>query len=118
MQEDVALLASSRIGSQKLLETLEQCVYDLGLMVNNNKSAFFKFMINKRLQHSLGKVFMFVSPIRRVSEYKYLRVLLSENITLEADIARMSRALLKQLNSFYSKFYYLSGYMLNYLLRT
>ena len=45
--DDIALLAPSRIGLQKLLEILEQCVSDLGLVVNTDKSAYIAFMKDK-----------------------------------------------------------------------
>ena len=61
---------------------------------------------------------MFGSPIRRVNEWEYLGVILSENFTLDADTARLSRALIKQSHSLYSNFFYHSGHMLSYLFRT
>ena len=75
-------------------------------------------MKDERLHFSSGKVLMSGSSIRRVSEWKYQSDILSENLTLNADTARMSRALLKQFHSFYSKFSFLSGDMVNYLFRT
>ena len=75
-------------------------------------------MKDERLHFSSGKVLMSGSSIRRVSEWKYQSDILSENLTLNADTARMSRALLKQFHLFRSKFYYLIVVMLKNFFRT
>ena len=80
-------------------------------MVNTNKIAYFTFVKDKRQQQSFDEVTRFSVPIRQGSDWKYLGVVLSENVTPNANIVRMFRAVLTQ-------FSYLIGVMLNFLFRT
>ena len=56
--------------------------------------------------------------IKRVSEFKYLGVILSEDLNISSDINRVSNAFLAQFHSVYAKFYNLNDNVLHHLIRT
>jgi len=100
-----------------LLDELEHCLDDLGLTAKVNKCANITFMKGKPLKKCYSDVSMLGTPIVRVSGWKYLGILMSEDLSLETDVERMTKALMKQFHSCYGKFSYLSGDILNHLFR-
>ena len=114
--DDVCLLAPSPEALQSVLDVLYQEVKTLGLSINVDKSAHLIFKHRKSLVLN-SVVCLEGLTIKRVHDYKYLGIVLSEDLSLDKDINRISNSFLKQFYSMYSKFYHASNDVLHYLFK-
>ena len=115
--DDICLLAPSRYALQLLLDHLQSCLKYLDLNINVNKCAYIIFKKHKR-DYITSEVTLEGVKIPRVAEFKYLGVILSEDLSISADINRVLMSFLKQFNSMYHKFHYMDDPILQHLFRT
>ena len=116
---DITLSAPSRIGWQSLIWHWNLVFVIKGwrsIVINVRK--FITIIEWKRLPDSSGKVNMFGCLIGQESEWKCVEDIMSKDLTLNADIERMSKALVKLFHISFIKFSYQSGDMLSYTFRT
>ena len=114
--DDVCCLAPSESALQSIINVVSNELNDIRLQVNVKKCAFmlfsknyYNFNHNLRLNNEL---------IDRVSQFKYLGVILSDRMIISDDIDRVMSTFLKQFNSMYYKFYEQNNDVLHFLFRT
>ena len=105
--DDISILAPSASGLQKILNILHDRLSQLGLLVNVDKCAYIVFRAVKKSIDPPTKVYLNGKLLERVTDFKYLGVILSERLTLDKDADRMVNTFLKQFHSMYSKFSFL-----------
>ena len=115
--DDVCLLAPTAVALQKLIDVASVQLENIRLDVNVSKCACMVF--SKRNSYkATPRIMLNNQIIDRVSEFKYLGVIISEDLNINSDINRVSTAFLKQFYSMYSKFYNLNNNVLHHLFRT
>ena len=116
--DDLILMAPSVCGVQKMLDKLCGMLSDLCMTVNVSKSNYIIFKKKRNISIS-PNVFMNGERLVRVEKCKYLGVILNENISdLKNDIERISNTFLKQFNSMYSKFSFVSNEIMYFLFKS
>ena len=115
--DDISILAPSVYGLQKLVDLLCMRFCQAGLSVNVEKSAYIVFKAKK--SSSVNTTLTFRDEMfRRVAEFKYLGIVLSEDMCNTKDINRAINSFLKQFNSMFSKFNYLDDHLLHFLFKS
>jgi len=115
--DDLLLLAPSARGLQKLLDVTTNCIRELSLQINVNKSQYIVFR-NKPLKDVNSEVSVDGVLLKRVDSIKYLGVYLSNNLNLGKDIDRVTDCFLRQFNALFYKFRFVSADALSFLFRT
>ena len=114
---DVCLLSPCPKALQSMLDLMHQEVSKLSLTVNTDKCAF---LIFKSHRHSNinAEVNFKGQALKRVKFFKYLGIILSENMCIKDDIGRSMSTFLKQFNGMFYKFHKMNSQVLNYLFKT
>ena len=115
--DDLFAIVPSATGLQQVINVIYQHLSELCLHMNMDKSVYIVFNA-KRNKRTLSEVKLNNIPLKRVSNVKYLGVILSEDFSINKDIDRASSSFLKQFNSFYQKFNFLSSDIKNFLFKT
>ena len=115
--DDLIAVSSSSVGLQNILDLLGATLQSLCLKINITKSVYmiFKSKKSKIFDH---KIYLCGNELCRVTQIKYLGVIITDNLHLDAEIGRASGDFLKQFNSFYYKFNFLPDNILSYLFKT
>ena len=117
LKDDVCVMAPSELALQKLVDVVSIQLEKIRLAVNVNKCACIIF--RKRNMYPVApKITLNGQIIKLVTEFRYLGIILSEDINISSDIDRVSTAFLKQYHSVYAKFYNMSNDVLHFLFRT
>ena len=116
--DDIALLAPSAKGLQKMLVTLQEGLTKLGLVVNPAKCAYIVSRKCSKQDDVASSVTILGHQIERVKSFKYLGIILTDDMSIKPDIDRALDAFLRQFNGVYSKFYYLDVSVLSFLFHT
>ena len=115
--DDIFLLSPSLTGLQEMINKISSLFTDLCLKINVTKSKY--IMFSHRKAHSdPGTVLLNGSPLERISELKYLGVVITENLDLSADSNRILKSFLRQFNGVYQKFHFLPRNLLTFLFKT
>ena len=95
-------MAPSVTGLQCLIDAAFVELEKLCLNINANKSSYIVFRKSKRerVNYSVCIAGKFLTP---VNSCKYLGVCISEDLSLDNDVDRVTNSFLKQFNGFYSK---------------
>ena len=89
--DDVCLLAPSERALQEIIHVVQNQLIKINLSVNVSKCKCMVF--SKRNTHKVAPNLMLNNQlIERVSEFKYLGVILSEDLNISSDIDRVSTA--------------------------
>ena len=115
--DDICLLAPSTQALQSILNLLYAKLKNIGLSVNIEKCKYIVFKKHKSININ-STVSLEGEVVERVSEYKYLGIILSEDNSINKDINRATESFLKQFNSMYYKFYNMNNEVLKFLFRT
>ena len=115
--DDVCLLSPCPQALQVMLDVLHQEISKLKLTINVEKCAFLVFKSSK-YSIDTSKMYLHGSAIKRVKCFKYLGIMLSEDMNVKHDIDRSSAAFLKQFNGMYYKFHDMSSDVMNFLFKT
>ena len=115
--DDIALIAPSSFGLQQLIDRLCSLLTELDLKINKDKCAYIIFKKQRNITLN-SKIYLLGSEVKRVSEFKYLGIFLSEDMTNSKDVDRVMGAFLKQFHGMYSKFSYTDIEVLRFLFKT
>ena len=115
--DDIALLAPSASGLQKMLDKMYLELDYLGLTINVSKCAYLVFKKAKNAPYIGSTLILNGEDVARVQKWKYLGIILSEDLSNSKDIDRAMYAFLRQFNSMYSKFYYLDRHVLFFIFK-
>ena len=114
--DDLTLVAPSARALQILLDITSEIMRDLNLTLNVNKSVY---MICKSYHYRNviidNTITVNNEPLKRVSDYKYLGVNISNDKSIKLDIKRCSNSFLKQFYSMFRKFNTLNQNILLFL---
>lgn len=102
--DDMVLLAPSISALRKLLQMCETFAASHGLQYNVKKSEFMVFAPKGKCPESLSPIMLDGTALKRVSQFKYLGHIVSENLSDEADIERERRALTVRANMLVRRF--------------
>ena len=117
--DENALLALSAKGLLKMLVTLQEGLTKLLLVVNPAKCAsYIVFRHCGKQDDVTSSVTILGQQIERVKSFKYLGIILTDDMSIKTDIDRTLDAFLRQFNGVYSKFYYLDVSVLSFLFYT
>ena len=115
--DDICLLAPSNQALQSILNLVHAKLKNIGLSINIEKCKYIVFKKHKSININ-STVTLEGETIERVSEYRYLGIILSEDNSINKDINRATESFLKQFNSMFYKFYNMSNEVLKFLFRT
>jgi hypothetical protein len=102
--DDLTLLAPSSYSLQLLIDKLEGMLSDLCLKANERKSVCMIFNLKHTANTCDYSFFLKGKKLEIVKSYKYLGVILSNDMSNKEDIKRMESSFLKQFYSIYRKF--------------
>ncbi|CAK1584651.1 unnamed protein product [Parnassius mnemosyne] len=103
--DDMVLLSASVCGLAKLLSICESYARSHGLIYNVNKSECMVFQAKgKALPSYIPPIKLYGTPLRRVSQFKYLGHMVSFDLKDDADIERERRALSVRANMIARRF--------------
>ena len=115
--DDLIVLAPSPGGLQNILSVLDETLDALCLKINTDKSVYVVFRAN-RTPLPEHKIYLAGRELLKVTQIKYLGVIISDDLTLGNDVDRASGDFLKQFNAFYHKFYFLPSDIVHFLFKT
>ena len=115
--DDMFLLAPTAKSLQILINKLVSCLEALCFSINIDKCKYIVFKKHAN-DHVNTSVFLNGTAIVRVSSYKYLGIILSDDRSITSDVDRATNSFLKQFNAMYYKFYYMHSSVLNFLFKT
>ena len=116
--DDISILAPSASGLQRILDVLYCRLSQLGLSVNFAKCSYMVFKAVKKSIDLPTKIYMNGHLLDRVNDFKYLGVILSQNMMIGKDVDRVVDLFLKQFYSMYSKFSFLDKDLLYFLFKS
>ena len=114
--DDIVLLAPSLNGLQKLIDTLGESIKKIQLNINAKKSKYIVLKKNKR-DVTESSVKFYDEIIDRVSQCKYLGIILNDDMSNTIDSDRVLNKFLKQYNSMYHRFNFASREIINHFLK-
>ena len=116
--DDLIFLAPSGTGLQSMLDSLDELLSNLCLTINPQKSSYMLFKHRGNKTGGTPDVRLSGITLNRVSNCKYLGVILTENKSLGNDVDRVTNAFLKQFNAMYGKFHFSHKNVLYYLFKS
>ena len=116
--DDMCLLAPSATALQILLSLLESRLTGVGLIANVSKCAYLVFRGKSRDPTLTFNVQLKGQSLQRVSTFKYLGIILSDDISIVPDVERATSSFLKQFYAMYAKFHAMNDQLLHYLFQT
>ena len=115
--DDLILIAPSAQGLQHIVNNIGISLSKHKLLINNTKSKYIVFKYKNKLEINSSIVLNGVQ-LERVYEYKYLGIILMDNMSNNRDSDRIVNSFLGQFNSLYYKFNFASQNVLTYLFKT
>ena len=109
--------APSAVALQKILDCLDLILKKLCLRINTDKSAHILFE-SKNGSNGAHPIFLSGKELNKVSEIKYLGIIISDNLSLKSEIERCTNAFLMQFNGFYQKFKFIRTDINSFLFKT
>ncbi len=101
------MIAPTASGLQCLINKFNDCIIELDLSLNANKSAVIIF--NKKLKTFYYQFYVANTILNIVDHYKYLGIVLTENLCNVQDIERCTQAFNKSFAMLFRKFNSLSS---------
>ena len=102
-----------------MLNTIQPLISDLGLNFNVSKSGYMIYRAKTFKSYTFDhEVTLNNIKIERVSSYKYLGVIISDNYSNELDIIRLNNSFLKQFYAIFRRFCYADQKVLLFLFKT
>ena len=115
--DDIILMAPSANGLQKLVGTFGESIKQIKLRVNGDKSKYMVFKHNRKLDIN-SSIYLNEELLERVYVYKYLGIMLKDDLSNGSDVERVMSNFLTQFNALYHKFNFASQNVLNFLFKT
>ena len=115
--DDILLMAPTASGLQLLIDSLGESLKNLCLVPNPSKSKYIVFK-QRRTMVTQRNVNLDGVGIEKVTEIKYLGVILNEDLNLGNDVGRVLGSFLKQFNAMFYQFYFLPMSILSFLFKT
>ena len=103
--DDIVIFAPTSVGLQCILSHLNRRLNDHFLMVNVTKTKTLCFKKKNRYSNFRPDFYYGGILLDKVQKYKYLGIIMNENMTDEDDIDRLRNSFNKSAGSFYRKFY-------------
>ena len=114
--DDLVLLAPQSEALQVIMNKLHQLPNERGLKINVGNCAVIVYGILKS-ERKISNITLARQDIKRVQNWKYFTLLITENMTIALDVDGAQGAFLRQFNAVYSKFNYTSTEVLCFLFR-
>ena len=116
--DDLTLMAPTAKNLQTLLNELWSLLKKLNLVVNCKKTVCMIFKTNGCKLKEIPNFTLDGNTINIVNSYKYLGIVLTDNLRIKLDIERVEKSFLKQFHCIYRKFYFTNEIMLGFLFKT
>ena len=114
--DDIVLLSPSANGLQFLLDKFVHKATELCLAINEEKTVCMEFTCKKLRKFSITpKIFVNNVQLKVVHEYKYLGIIITNNLRCSSDIKKCNVAFLKQFYGIFRKFHFLDPHILKFL---